>query len=64
MKITKKNASVLSKLGSIAIHAKEMLSDSGHPFDRVTLTSLLDDSEVVALLADLDAAALLPKMRR
>ncbi len=37
---------LLSKLGSIAVHADEMLSEDGHLFDKVALRQLLNDAEV------------------
>lgn len=55
---------VLCKLGSIAVHADEMLSPDGHAFDRVALQQLLADPEVVAWLAEMDKAAMLPKKRK
>lgn len=56
-------ASVLCKLGSIAVHAEEMMSDDGHAFDRHAIQSLLDDREVKAWLAEMDRLALLPVKR-
>lgn len=44
----KPSLSLLVKLGSIAVHADEMLSPTGHDFDRLALRSLLTDPEVVA----------------
>jgi hypothetical protein len=38
--------SLLCKLGSIVVHAEEMLSGSGHPFDRIAIVTLLEDTEV------------------
>ena len=38
--------SVLVKLGSIAVHVDEMLSQKGHEFDRHAIQTLLDDEEV------------------
>lgn len=57
-------ASVLSKLGSIIVHYKEMLSTDGHAFDRTALEALLNDHEVVAWLGAMDAMAMLPKWRK
>ncbi len=59
----KPSAALLCKLGSIAVHTEELLSPGGHAFDRVALVTLLNDAEVRAWLADMDAAAMLPKMR-
>lgn len=54
---------VLVKLGSIAIHTKEMLSPGGHPFDKLELDHLLEDPEVAEWLKAMDEMAFLPKMR-
>lgn len=54
---------VLIKLGSIAVHVEEMLSPSGHAFDKIALQSLLEDPEVVAWVAKMDKLAMLPKKR-
>lgn len=58
------NASLLAKLGSIAVHTKEMLSPDGHAFDRVSTQQLLDDPEVVMWMVLMDAMAMLPKIRK
>lgn len=42
----KPELSLLSKLGSIAVHSGEMLSAKGHVFDRTALEGLLRDWEV------------------
>jgi hypothetical protein len=55
--------SVLCKLGSIAIHAQEMLGPRGHEFDKAALESLLADPEVGAWLREMDAQALIPRKR-
>lgn len=54
---------VLVKLGSIAVHADEMLSPGGHDFDRVALQGLLSDPEVIEWLAGMDRKAMVPKKR-
>jgi len=41
-------STLLCKLGSIAVHADELMSDQGHPVDRIALIALLEDAEVVA----------------
>ena len=38
--------SLLCKLGSIIVHAEEMLSEDGHVYDRVAMLSVLSDVEV------------------
>ena len=64
MKALQPTPSLLCKLGSIAIHAQELTSPDGHQFDRVALESLLSDPEVKQWIAEMDAAAFLPKMRK
>jgi hypothetical protein len=59
----KPSLALLAKLGSIIVHAEEMASPDGHPFDRAALLSLLADPEVRTWLKDMDAIALLPKRR-
>lgn len=53
--------SLLAKLGSIAVHAEELLSPGGHAFDRTALEQLLKDQEVTAWIADM--GPLLPRKR-
>jgi hypothetical protein len=60
----KPSPALLCKLGSIAVNAKELLSPAGHEFDRVALDQLIADPEVVAWLAQMDAAAMVPKVRQ
>jgi hypothetical protein len=55
--------SLLVKLGSIVVHAEEMLAPGGHAFDRIAITSLLADDEVQAWLASARAGAFLPVKR-
>ena len=38
--------SVLVKLGSIAVHAEELLSPEGHAVDKMALDQLLNDPDV------------------
>lgn len=63
MKIFEPSKTLLIKLGSIATHTEEMLSDTGHQFDVEVLNALLNDIEVVEWLAEMDKLALLPKKR-
>lgn len=42
----KPSLSLICKLGSIVVHAEEMLSPTGHGFDRTALESVLMDAEV------------------
>lgn len=51
------------KLASIAVHAEEMLSPTGHEFDRHAIDGLLLDAEVRALLDDPKMAVFLPVKR-
>ena len=61
--VLKPSASLLVKLGSIAVHADELLSLTGHPFDRHALQALFDDQEVKAWLAQMSKMAMLPVKR-
>jgi hypothetical protein len=62
--ITNPKLSILVKLGSIAVHADEMISSDGHQFDRVALESLLTDPEILHWIKQMDKLALLPKKRK
>lgn len=55
---------LLVKLGSIAVHADEMMSSDGHSFDRIALQGLIVDPEVSAWIKLMDGAAMMPKKRR
>lgn len=57
------SASLLVKLGSIAVHADEFTSPDGHEFDLTAMRGLLNDPEVVEWLAKMTAAALVPVKR-
>lgn len=63
-KMLNPTTSLLVKLGSIAVHADELLSPDAHPMDQVALKSLLGDPEIVEWLKRMDEAALLPRKRR
>lgn len=63
MNMMQPSAALLCKLGSVAVHSEELLSPSGHDFDRAALNTLLADTEVVEWLALMDAAAMLPVKR-
>lgn len=43
----KPSISLLSKLGSIVVHAEEFISPQGHQLDVAALSTLLKDHEVV-----------------
>jgi hypothetical protein len=51
----KPGLSLLVKLGSIAVHAEEMLSPEGHVFDTVAINKLIDDPEVKTWIKDMKA---------
>ena len=63
MEIFEPSKTLLIKLGSIAVHTNEMLSDAGHHFDVEVLKALLNDSEITEWMAEVDKLALLPKKR-
>lgn len=50
------------KLGSIAVHADELLGPDGHAFDRVALADLLQDAELRAWVQSM--GPLLPLKRK
>ena len=58
----KPSVQLLIKLGSIAVHADEAVN-SGHPFDAMTINSLLEDTEVKAWMKSMGDKALLPLKR-
>ena len=49
------SVALLSKLGSIAVHADEFTSAGAHEYDRIAIRSLLDDPEVRQWIADMKA---------
>lgn len=55
---------LLCKIGSIAVHVEEMLSNDGHDFDRIALTSLLNDAEVRAWIAAMTKMQMVPQKRK
>lgn len=58
------SATLLVKLGSIAVHAEEFHSPDGHVYDKVAMEQLLADPEVRDWIARMDALAFLPKKRK
>jgi hypothetical protein len=56
--------SVLCRLGSIAVHVDEMLSDDGHAFDCAAIKQILADNDLRQWLSEMDKMALLPKKRK
>lgn len=55
---------LLVKLGSIAIHAEEMMSLDAHTFDQIALTNILNDYEVREWLNAMGKMAMLPVKRK
>lgn len=53
--------SLLAKLGSVAVHADELLSPDVHSFDRTALEQILRDPEVTAWIKAM--GPLLPRKR-
>lgn len=56
-------ATLLIKLGSLAVHVDEYLSPGGHQFDRTVIEGLIADTEVKEWLVLMDKLAFLPKKR-
>ena len=54
---------LLCKLGSVIVHADELLSPFGHNFDREALKALLSDSDVSDWLNAMGELALIPLKR-
>ena len=63
MDMLKPSVPLLVKLGSIVVHSDELLSPSGHDFDRIALKALMDDPEVKDWLQAMGKAAMLPVKR-
>ena len=59
----KPDVALLVKLGSIVVHTDEMLSPTGHGFDKIATQQLIADPEVQEWLAAMDKMAMLPKKR-
>lgn len=59
----KPGMTLLVKLGSIAVHAEELLSPAGHDFDKNAIDLLLRDTEVIEWRKRMDDMALLPVKR-
>lgn len=55
--------SLFCKLGSLAVHVEEFLSDDGHEFDKASIDSLLSDHEMKLFLRQLREQGLLPEKR-
>lgn len=54
---------LLAKIGSICVHAEELIGPTGHHFDREVLVDLLADDDVSEFLGRMSKAALLPVKR-
>lgn len=54
---------LLCKLGSIVVHADELLSPKGHPFDKEALLSLFQDDEVNQWIDGMRTLAMIPEKR-
>jgi len=61
--ISKPNISLLVKLGSIVVHVEELLSPSGHGYDKIALEQLLSDPEVKTWCKEMDKFGMLPVKR-
>jgi hypothetical protein len=57
------SVALLVKLGSIIVHAEELLSPGGHHYDSIALRQLIEDEEVKTWLIAMDKMAFLPKKR-
>ena len=56
------SATLLCKIGSIVVHADEMLSEDGHDFDKIALKQLIEDPEVKAWVKEM--GCMLPQKRK
>lgn len=59
----KPGVGLLVKLGSIAVHAEELISPGRHQFDINAIQTLLEDSEVKEWLQAMGKMAFLPVKR-
>jgi len=59
----KPSPALLCKLASVAVHADEMLSPTGHDFDRHALLSACGDPEVKEWLKQMTAMGMAPVKR-
>lgn len=57
------DASLLCKLGSLAVHVEEALSTTGHALDVSACKGIIADPEVRYWLSGMDELALLPVKR-
>lgn len=56
-------ASLLVKIGSIAVHVEEAIAPGGHEFDWAAIKGLLADPEVVEWRAAMDKLGFMPRKR-
>jgi cystathionine beta-lyase family protein involved in aluminum resistance len=59
----KPSPALLCKLGSLIVHADELLSPSGHPYDRTAFVEGLKDAEVTEWINQMHAMSMLPRKR-
>ena len=59
----KPSPALLCKLASVAVHADEMISPTGHDFDRHALLSASGDAEVKEWLKQMTAMGMAPVKR-
>lgn len=60
---TKVTPALLVKLCSIAVHAEELTSGDGHPFDSESIKSLCGDADVVKWISQMRDMGLAPVKR-
>jgi hypothetical protein len=61
--LMKPSAAILVKLGSIVVHAEELLSPNGHEFDSEAIRSGLQDAELQEWIRGMTELAFLPVKR-
>ena len=59
----KPSMSLLSKVGSLILHAEEFMSYTGHFVDKTEFDRLMVDPEIKEWLQSMDELALVPKKR-
>lgn len=60
----KPSPTLLCKLGSVIVHADELLSPRGHAFDKIAMESAIRDPEVLQWLEQMGKMAMIPLKRR
>jgi hypothetical protein len=61
--ISKPSLTLLLKIGSMVVHAEELLSPGGHAFDKAAFDALAKDPEVVEWMTDMTRLGYIPKKR-